>query len=209
MRSTSPSWPRVAFALALIGVLSAATFLSPATAGSGVSKKFVRKLVNNRVGRLQARLDQTFEASRTTAISRQLVGPYSLPGSAQDNAVATLTIPSAGRFLVTAKLWWTVVNGTSTGVGGEIDCDLLAGSAFDTSRESGVTDFDYGTLNLQLAHDFPGATLVTLRCRDEFQGGNPVEVHNVVVTAMEVFALDNAQVGRAAPMEQVPAIQRP
>lgn len=208
MRPEPRRWPRMVATLALIGVLTAGALLSPASAGGGASKRFVKRLVTNRIERLQGRLDQSIEAGRTTAISRQLVGPYSVPGAAQDSTVATVHVPP-GRYVVTAKLWWNVVNSTSTGIGGEIDCDLLAGAAFDTSREAGVTDFDYGTLSLQLANDFSGPTFVTLRCRDEFQGGNPVEVHNVVVTAMEVFALDNARLDRAAPSDPAPAIQRP
>jgi hypothetical protein len=98
--------------------------------------------------------------------------------------------------VVIAKLWWNVVDDTSSGAGGEIDCDLLAGADFDTSRESGVTDFDYGTLSLQLTHNFSGPGTVTLRCRDEFTGGNPVEVHNVVITGVEVFALASTRLDR-------------
>jgi hypothetical protein len=193
----------------LIAALTAATLLSPVGAGPSVSRPFVKKFVSRRIEVLRRNLSQAIGATRMQASSTQLVGPVAVAGSGTDRTVVTLAIPDAGNYVVTAKLWWNVVNDTSTGVGGEIDCDLLAGDSFDTSRESGVTDFDYGTLALQLTHTFPGSATVVLRCRDEFSGGNPVEVHNVVVSAVEVFALASTRVGRATPEDHSPVGIRP
>jgi hypothetical protein len=195
--------------VALIAGLMVPALLSPVGAGPSVSRKFVRKLVAKRVNALGANLDRAIRATEMNASSTRRVGPFPLTGSAQDVAVAALSIPGAGSYVVTAKLWWNVVNATSTGVGGEIDCDLLAGGSFDTSRESGVTDFDYGTLSLQLTHTFSRPETVILRCRDEFSGGNPVEVHNVVVTAVQVFALGSASLDRGSPSDPPPARIRP
>jgi hypothetical protein len=205
---TSSRWHRVAAVAGLVALLSAANVLSPAGAGPNVSKRFVRQTVAKQVGVLRKELDQSIRALRLNASSIQLVGPVAVGGTATETIVATLPIPDAGHYVVNGKLWWTVINSSSTGVGGEIDCDLLAGEDFDTSRESGVTDFDYGTLSLQLTHSFSGPGTVALRCRDEFGGGNPVEVHNVVLTAVEVFALGSSRVGRAEPTNE-PVEPRP
>ena len=202
-------WLRLGVVVALIAALTPAALLSPAGAGPSVSRPWVKKIVTRKIEVLRRSLSQAIGAARVQASSTRLVGPAPVPGSATDTAVVSLAIPDAGSYVVTAKLWWNVVNATSTGIGGEIDCDLIAGDAFDTSRESGVTDFDYGTLALQLTQSFPGPATVVLRCRDEFSGGNPVEVHNVVVTAVEVFALAATQVGRALPEGPAPVRQRP
>lgn len=205
MRTSFAGWSRIAVVAALIAALSVAALLSPATAGSRVSKGFVKKFVTRRIEALRQELSNSIKEVRLNASSTQRVGPVAISGSATDVAIAVLAIPDAGNYVVTAKLWWNVINATSTGVGGEIDCDLLADSAFDTSRESGVTDFDYGTLSLQLTQAFPGPTTVTLRCRDEFTGGNPVEAHNVVITATEVFALSSTSIPRGETPEPVPS----
>ena len=202
-------WLRIAVVFGLIALLTAAALLSPVGAGPSVSRPFVKKIVTRKIEALRRNLSQAIGAARVQATSTRLVGPAPVPGSGTDSAVATLAIPDAGSYVVTAKLWWNVVNATSTGIGGEIDCDLLAGDSFDTSRESGVTDFDYGTLALQLTHTFPGPATVVLRCRDEFSGGNPVEVHNVVVAALEVFALAETQVGRTRLEDSAPVPRRP
>ena len=205
----SVGWLRLGVVVALIAALTAGALLSPVGAGPSANRKFVRKLVGQRINALRQDLGQRIRDAHMNAISIQRVGPLQLTGSATDLAVATLPIPNAGNYVVTAKLWWNVENSTSTGIGGEIDCDLLALDSFDTSRESGVTDFDYGTLSLQLARSFPGPATVVLRCRDEFQGGNPVEVHNVVATATEVFALASTRIGRSASSDPPPARTRP
>lgn len=209
MLERAVGWPRIVVVVVLIGVLTAGALLSPVGARAPVSRAFVKNLVTRRIEALRQELGQSIRATRLNASSIQLVGPFALAGSAEDTAVATASIPDAGNYAVTAKLWWNVVNSTSTGAGGEIDCDLLAGADFDTSRESGVTDFDYGTLSLQLTHVFSGPGSVTLRCRDEFSGGNPVEVHNVVVTATEVFALSSTRLDRGGPSTPVRVGARP
>lgn len=189
-------WFRMAVVAALVVALMAGAVLSPA--GAGTSRGFVKKLVTKRIDALRQELGDSIRATRMNASSVQLLGPLAVAGTGDDVAITTLSIPDAGNYIVSGKLWWTVVDATSTGSGGEIDCDLLAGGDFDTSRESGVTEFDYGALSLQLTHVFTGPGTVVLRCRDEFQGGNPVEVHNVVVTAFEVFALSSTRVDRTA-----------
>ena len=202
-------WLRLGVVLALIAALTSVALLAPVGAGPSVTRKFVKRLVTKRVNVVQNQLSQSIRETRMNAVSIQLVGPRQVVGAATDTTVATLPIPDAGNYVVSTKLWWSVTNDTSTGTGGEIDCDLLAGSAFDTSRESGVTDFDYGTLNLQLAQTFPGAGDVTLRCRDEFQGGNPVQVHNVVMSAVEMFALSSTRLDRSTPADPAPVGVRP
>ena len=182
-------WTRGAITLAVTTALAAAFLASPVTAGSGsASKKFVRSLVKRNVSQLRGEIRD----NQTTAITKSFSGPFALNGVNVEVVLTTMNLPEAGSYLIFAKLWWRPTSSTSTGAGAEIDCDLLAGSDFDSSRGSGVGDFDFGTLALQLAHRAQGPTSVAVRCRDEFSGGNSVEVHNFHLAAVKVAGLDFA-----------------
>jgi hypothetical protein len=165
-------------------MLSPPVIAEPATA----SKSFVRSLVQKKTSQLRSSLQAQIRSGQTPVHTTSLLGPTPLTGTGTDVTIRTLDVP-AGSYLILAKLWWNPITATSTGSGGEIDCDLLAGSSSDTSREAGMGDFDFGTLALQTASRFDEPGTITLRCRDEFSAGNPIEVHNVVLTAIAVGSI--------------------
>ncbi|HEV3474175.1 MAG TPA: hypothetical protein VG602_02295 [Actinomycetota bacterium] len=158
-------------------VLSPPVVAEPATA----TKSFVRKLVNRRVANLAARIRGT----QLSTFSTSQPGPVPITGTNTDVPVATLSVPP-GSYALFAKLWWRPIQASSTQAGGEIECELVADGIVDTSRGAGVGDFDYGTLTLIGSSESSADRTVTLRCRDEFSAGNPVEVHNLNLTAITV-----------------------
>jgi hypothetical protein len=180
-------------ALVAGGVLSPPVTAEPTTA----SKSFVRSLVNRKISQLRRNIEGQIRSRQSPVFTTSLRGPTALAGAGVDATVRTLTVPP-GSYLILAKLWWNPIIATSTGAGGEIDCDLVAESSSDTSREAGMGDFDFGTLSLQTTHRFEGPGTITLRCRDEFSAGNPIEVHNVTLTALEVGSITAAAPARGS-----------
>lgn len=180
-------------ALVAGGVLSPPVTAEPNTA----SKSFVRSLVNRKIGQLRRNIEGQIRSRQSPVFTTSLRGPTALAGAGVDATVRTLTVPP-GSYLIVAKLWWNPIIATSTGAGGEIDCDLVAESSSDTSREAGMGDFDFGTLTLQTTHRFEGPGTITLRCRDEFSAGNPIEVHNVTLTALGVGSITETAPARGS-----------
>lgn len=176
-----------AAALLVLGALTAGLVLSPPVTAepATATKSFVRSLVNRRVGAVRSNLTAQIRGTQLTTFSASQPGPVPLTGTATDVNVATLTIPE-GSYVAIAKLWWSPITATSTGAGGEIDCDLVAVGNTDTSRGAGVGDFDYGPLTLLVTTTADGSQSITLRCRDEFSAGNPVEVRDVKLIAVAV-----------------------
>lgn len=188
---------RAAAMLVLAALVAGGVLSPPVTAGpSTASKSFVRSLVNRKIAQLRTNLEGQIRSRQSPTFTTSLRGPTALTGAGVDVTVRTLSVPS-GSYLILAKLWWNPIIATSTGAGGEIDCDLVAESSFDTSREAGMGDFDFGTLSLQTTHKFEGPGTITLRCRDEFSAGNPIEVHDVTLTALGVGTITAAAPARA------------
>lgn len=177
-------------AIFVLGALVAGMMLSPPVIAEPgpASKSFVRALVKRKTTQLRSNLQAQIRSGRSPVFTTSVPGPTALTGTATDVTIRTLAVP-AGSYLILAKLWWNPITASSTGSGGEIDCDLLAPTGSDTSREAGMGDFDFGTLSLQTTSRFDEPGTITLRCRDEFSAGNAIEVHNVTLTAIGVGSI--------------------
>jgi hypothetical protein len=113
-------------------------------------------------------------------------GPVSLPTPLA--TIASLPIPSAGKYVVVAKAWLFNLQNTDVFV----NCRLVAGSDFDESRtslegNSGIV-VNGATVAFNVVHEFAAAGTVDLQC-DDF--GVNVQANFIKITAIRVGNLTN------------------
>lgn len=114
-------------------------------------------------------------------------GPVAVPGTL--STIATLNIPSAGKYVIVGKAW--LFDNVNTGVA--VQCQLVAGGDSDTSRTSleGNTAgyVNAATVAFNVVHEFPGAGAVALNCN---AFGVNVSIYDIKISAIKVGNLTNS-----------------
>jgi hypothetical protein len=102
--------------------------------------------------------------------------------------IATLTIPAAGNYIITAKLF---AYNSSVDPSSDDECDLTAGGDTDTDLfdVNGSSADDAEVVALQLVHQFAASGQVGLACTDA--GGGYVAARFTRITAVQVAQLTN------------------
>jgi hypothetical protein len=123
----------------------------------------------------------------------------SAPDDTTSHSVATLLIPTAGKYTAVAKLVATIPNPGAeassctltarTGSAGATDVDT---SQVDLSSTSGLTA---ETIPLEVTHDFSGPGTIQLTCQQQPGGsGGPTTWSNAKIIATQVSSLSAAAV---------------
>ncbi|MGZ8716410.1 MAG: hypothetical protein ACXWYO_04790 [Gaiellaceae bacterium] len=114
-------------------------------------------------------------------------GPVAMPASLA--TIATLNVPSAGKYVVVGKAW--LLDNVNTGV--IVDCQLSAGADSDqnrTSLEGNTAGFVSGAaVAFNVVHEFTGAGAVELKCN---AFGVNVSANQIKITAIKVGNLTNS-----------------